>query len=158
MAPEFYADTYPLVATQLPPTVDDAAVLRLDAFCRELWAREKQFALISMSNPGRQLDVVQRRRLTEWANEPSVRAQTARWCVGTASVIESGLMRGTLTAVLWVWKPPMPLKPAANLDVAIDFCLEQLRANDVPLGQDPADVRARLHAAFDPAAQVGASF
>lgn len=59
------------------------------------------------------MDAARRRRFVEWAK---LHAPTARkLVVGYAVVIDSKLMAGVVTAVLWLMRPPAPMRVFSNL-------------------------------------------
>ncbi len=142
MSPEFDEEALPVVVYTVPRRIDDEAIARLDHWMHSLWDRQQQYAMINRSQPGTTADVTERRRITEWANREDVREASRRWCVGSATLVESALTRGALTALLWVWKPVTPHKVVGDMAGALDYCFAQLAAAGI--GHNPGDVRAML--------------
>ena len=89
--------------------------------------------------------------LMDWVGSPRVLEHASRLCVGAAAVVDGALMRGALTAVLWVWKPPFPLHAAATVPEGIDHCLRRLAGAGVPLPVDSIELQARAERALEAA-------
>src|SRR5205085_2172411 len=82
-----------------------------------------------------------RKAVAEWLRGKDVQEYSRTLCVGAASVLESALSRGALTALMWLWTPPMPLRACATADEGLDYCLGRLEAEGVPLRRSAAQVR-----------------
>jgi hypothetical protein len=107
--------------------------------------RGERYALISYTAEGGGLPgACDRKRIAEWANQPRVRALSARLCVGSAPVVQSALMRGTMTALLWFWEPACPLRLATTPTEAIDWCLDRLEEEGVSVPRSRANVHESL--------------
>ncbi len=143
---DFFLDAFPVAALRPPPFFDDAAVAQMDRWVRGLWADERQYALVVVNNhAGSLTDPFQRKRLATWINQPAIREGSARWCVGVSTVVESTMLRGVLTAFLWLYNPPLPLTVARTIDEAIDQALGHLATQAIDPGRDPEDVRRMIH-------------
>jgi hypothetical protein len=70
------------------------------------------------------MDPSQRRMLTERLAEDE--ELNARICRGLAMVFDSAMLRGILTAVWWVKKPPYPQKVFKNVEQAKAWCVSQM--------------------------------
>lgn len=111
----------------------------IDGFDR-YFARGERYALVwapakSLALPG----LRERQRIGEWIRHPRVADFTKRLCVGTAAVVPNAIARGSLSAVLLIGKPPVPLRPVASVADGLDFALERLHAAGLRLPK-PADL------------------
>jgi hypothetical protein len=61
------------------------------------------------------------------------RETIGRMNVMFAMVLESSILRGALTALLWMVQPPNPCRVAANTAEGVDICIDALRA----VGEQP---------------------
>ena len=69
-------------------------------------ARDQVNAIVIDARRAGATPAKQRRRQAQWMREHA--ATLARWSVGTAFVIDSAMVRGLLTAILWVQPMPTP--------------------------------------------------
>jgi hypothetical protein len=138
-------DLWPLVVATIS---DGAGADSLEVFARyfdECFARGERFALIVDTRDVHHIpDALWRKRLAEWMNEPSFRQKNARLNVGSATILTSAPVRATLTALQWLWKPPSPQHYASDMRDAADWCMEKLRAGEVPIGARLAVFHASL--------------
>jgi hypothetical protein len=88
-------------------------------------ARHEPHFVIVDARQGESMAAVHRRRVADWVtqNEPALRA----YRVGLAFVSESALLRGVLTAIYWVRRPPYPTAWFRTLQEAEDWGNELLR-------------------------------
>lgn len=116
---------FPLIVVTFEGAVDDAQfesyLGRLDA----LWARKARAAILLDATRAARTPATQRKRQAEWlkANESSLRTH----CAGTAFVINSPLVRGGLTAILWLQALPSPFIVVATLTEAERWARERLQ-------------------------------
>lgn len=87
----------------------------------------------------------ERKVLAKWMNDPHVMTRQTRLCVGASTVVSNAAMRGVLTALYWLWTPPVPQHAAADLDGAIDWALRRMASEHVPLGVTEGVVRAYVY-------------
>ena len=68
---------------------------------------------------------VQRRRLADWQNDSidSIR----RYNVFTATVVRSPVVRGAMTAMHWIFRPPNEQVVVDSFGVALERCMAKLR-------------------------------
>jgi hypothetical protein len=59
--------------------------------------------------------------------------QVSRMNVITVTVLESALLRGAYTALLWIVQPPNPQRVAASVPEAVDMCAKALQEEGEPL-------------------------
>jgi hypothetical protein len=62
----------------------------------------------------------------------------------TVTVLESALLRGAYTALLWVVQPENPQKVAGSVPEAVEMCVQVLEKEGTPLSPGLNDLRARL--------------
>lgn len=73
-------------------------------------------------------DPVVRRLQAEWMKEHT---ELLRMLTGaTAFVVPNSLLRGALTAVLWLAPLPMPVSLHENLDLALDWAIGEVTRNN----------------------------
>ena len=123
----FDTTKFPLVFLD---TVGDITPVQLDAHFdeyRKVLDRDKPYALVYDASKIGKVDAVLRKRYAEFmkANE----ANFNRLCVGCGFVITSAIVRGALTAVLWLTGSlPFPHKIFSTRDEAEAWAREQLRS------------------------------
>jgi hypothetical protein len=138
------AECFPLLIGIAPERYDAAAVQRMHEAFEPFYRRGQRYALLSIQPRGSVAPgAKERKMLIDWVGSPRVQEYASRLCVGAAAVVDGALMRGALTAVLWVWKPPFPLHAAATVSDGIDHCVERLVAAGVPLPADLRELQAR---------------
>jgi hypothetical protein len=92
----------------------------------EVYAQKKRFALILDSIGGAAPTAKQRKLQADWIRE---RADLIReYNVGTAFVLDSVLLRGSLTAILWLQPLPCPHLVCAEISEAISWATTRLAA------------------------------
>lgn len=124
---------WPLVTVRF---VGDLLEDEFDAYLRFLNAnmerteRESQMTAIVFDSRqvGRVLPSI-RAKMTRWIQSNT--AQTRRTCAGFGFVIDSQLVRGLLTAVLWVVPIPAPHAVTSTVTEAEDFLTNELEKHGV---------------------------
>lgn len=89
------------------------------------------------------LSAGQRRTASVWMKENSERF--SRSALGTAFVIESPLVRGVLTALLWFQPIDVPHEVVRDLDAGVRFAIKRLEAERMPV---PERLRTELGRVF----------
>lgn len=141
------SECFPLLIGIGPMRYDAEAVARMAEAFDPFHQRGERYAFISIQPQGSVAPGPSERKLImDWVGSPSVRIHAAQLCVGSAAVVDSALMRGALTALLWIWKPPFPVEPVATPVRGIDYCLDRLAACGVSLPDDPRRLAARAEA------------
>lgn len=131
---------FPIVVVRLPdrPVTDDD----LRAFVadqRAMLGRRQRHAVIADASHARAISPVQRKILADWLEEAEPLNKKYTVCI--AVVLDNALIRGAMTAVLWLKQPASPTKSFATLDEAAAWALEALRrANVEDLGAAEAFV------------------
>jgi hypothetical protein len=117
---------YPLVVVTFEGTVDDATfdgyLKRMDDYV----ARRQRNAFVFDASGAGRTPAPQRRKQAEWMkiNEATLRAFSA----GCAFVITSPLVRGALTAILWLQNIPSPYTVVGTRSEAERWARAQLQA------------------------------
>lgn len=106
----------PLVVIRWSGEASDADFAEFFAAQRALLARRRPYVQIADASRAKVMSSLQRRKMAEFSDDTS--AEAARLCKGTAVVISNSLVRGALTAVLWLVKPQYPLVVVATFDEA----------------------------------------
>jgi len=122
---------WPLVITVIPSEFDlrdiEAYIPEVDA----LYKRRERFASLVDTTPLVSLPgASERRRLAEWQNATidSIR----RYNVFSAIVIRSPVVRGAMTAMNWIFRPPAEQLTLATFGEGFLRCIERLRADGRP--------------------------
>ena len=91
----------------------------------------KPYALVYDATRGHGLSVLQRRRQSQWIRDND--ASLRRLCLGGSFAITSTLVRGALTAVLWVAPFPFPHIVVGSVAEAEDWLRDRLASGGVSL-------------------------
>jgi hypothetical protein len=126
MAYHVDSSRFPFVSARATALVNDDSALdasydALDA----LLARE--ISLVALFDlRGGASSARRRQRLSEWQRERS--ALLRRLVLAMAVVVHSQLERGFVTAALWLFTPPFPLRVFTSTDEAETWLLAQMRS------------------------------
>lgn len=139
----FDESRWPLVVVRYGAQVDEnefeELLTRLDENVKRTAAARQKTTLIYDSSSGYQASPRIRKRQAEWMKD---NADITRLnCVGIGFVINSSLVRGVLTAILWLSDMPAPYHVVGTLSEAEDWCEKQLAAHGVSI---PKSAKARL--------------
>lgn len=74
-------------------------------------------------------DAAVRKRLADWQND--TREQIAKHNVFTATVTDSALVRGAMTAIHWIFRPPNEQVTVASYPEGFRRCIDALEADRV---------------------------
>jgi hypothetical protein len=131
---------FPLLIGIAPRRYDAASILQLTEAFEAYFQRGQRYAFISVQPEGSTPPgPSERKLLMEWLGSARVRQYSGQLCVAAAAVVDSTLMRGALTALLWFWNPPFELKVVETSEEAISYCVRRLELSGVPL---PTSARA----------------
>jgi hypothetical protein len=138
----FVDDFFPLLVVAHAARFDEVEFREMAEGYERYFKRNERYALLTVL-PGEfvRLGACERRLIADWLNTPRVLESAKRLCVGAANVVPSAVARGALTALLWFWTPPTPLRPAATVDEGVDFCFESLAGAKVPLERPMESIR-----------------
>lgn len=139
----FIETAYPVIVLLGDRMIDEAEIRALDENFRRYFRASKRYAIFTAQPPDKNyLDANGRKLIAAWADQPDVREFSKKLCVGTASLITSAIARGVFTALTWIWTPPTPVRLVGSVTEGLDYCLERLRLENVPL-LEPEDVVRR---------------
>lgn len=93
-------------------------------FLERCHSRRQTWALLLDGTSVRGVSALQRKRMADFLHEHEALAR--RHCAGTAFVIDSPLLRGTLTAIFWFQKQPTPYVVVARREQAVAWLQEQV--------------------------------
>ena len=133
-----FVDLWPVVIIEAP---EISTVESIEYFCEkqgELFKRRERFATVhDMTRMRGILDAKARKVVGDWTkdNEHEIK----RWHVASASVCDSALIRGVITAVHWFVKPPSPQIVTGSMRAGIDFVVDELRKERIPISMKLAD-------------------
>ncbi|MAC26733.1 MAG: hypothetical protein CMN29_12535 [Sandaracinus sp.] len=125
-------DHYPLVIVHMPREgLTDDAVEKMLGTTGELFSRGGKFATLVHTRGARALaNAKQRARIAEWEKASASRLRRHR--AGTALIVDSGFLRGAMTAYRWLAPADQPeLVTASELEGA-RFCLDCLERAGAP--------------------------
>ena len=129
---EFDMQYFPLILVQSPARVDEDGIREMFARFDELYVARKRYALVMDTTATRALPSAKERKVL--ADLVKACADEARrWCVGTAMVVDSPLIRGVMTAVSWVAPSPTRTIHVATMKEAVDWCYAQLDVAGIEL-------------------------
>ena len=141
----FLDDAFPLLVVMSEAGFDEGEMRAMVEGVEGYFRRNARFAVLSVS-PGESVRMGARERkvLSDWVNSPRVSELSRRLCVGNSVVVPSAAARGALTAFLWFWTPPYPLRATATVEAGIDSCLERLTVCNVPLPRPAETLRSEI--------------
>lgn len=132
----FFVDNFPLIVCASAPRFDAAEVrAMIDGFEPYLRGKERYAVLIVPPPHARAPGHAERQMMGEWTGHPRVRDAIGRLCVGSATVVSNVLTRAALTVIWAIGKPACPSEAVATVDLGLDFCLERIRAEALPLAK-----------------------
>lgn len=130
---------WPLFVTITPSHFGIEDVDAYIADVNRLYQRRERFAtLVQTSENTAVPGALERRRLADWQNDTidSIR----RYNVFTATVVRSPLVRGAMTAMHWVFRPPNEQVVVDSFAVALERCVAKLREAGCPIPDHLAQV------------------
>jgi hypothetical protein len=126
---------------------DDAAIAAMNELYEKLWAKGERYALINLSPSAAENPTARSRKLiVDWASRPRVKKMAAELCVAAATIVPNPFFRGALTAILWLWTPPMPHLAAGTAEEAVAYTTDAIVRAKLPTRIDTAQTRARAGA------------
>lgn len=141
---DFDDSRFPLVRIRYAKEVDedefDQLLLLLDQNIRRATTARTKTALVYDSSSGYQASPRIRKKQADWMKQNSM--QTRVNCVGVAFVITSSVVRGVLTAILWLSDMPVPYTVAATMQEAERFCEKHLSAHGIAIPDPLSKQRA----------------
>lgn len=120
------ATALPLLVVRVRGTVDDAAFERyLDESLVRIRSGER-YAMVLDTIGGGVAPSSQRRRQADFIRDHS--DALARNCLGAAFVIDNPLVRGALTAIMWLQPMPYPHTVVGSVEAGTTWCRQRLAA------------------------------
>lgn len=132
----------PLVVQRMSSGFGDSCLEHMFRQFELLFHAGRRYALIVYCDPDSNIMTArQRKRVSDWHKQHA--EQIKRINVATAVVIESSLVRGTMTAMNWLIEPLTPQRNVRSIKEALDFCLVSLQGAKVEV---PSEVFALVEA------------
>lgn len=98
---------------------------------RILERRRERYAVVFDNREVKHLSAAHRSRIARYNEENEERARV--YCRGLAFTITSPIVRGMMTAILWIKRPPVETRTFEELDAALSWAGEQVRDESAPL-------------------------
>lgn len=134
-------DLHPLVLVDMPARFDLEDLAKFTRAIDALYVRGGRFSTLVDSRAVVSVpDAAVRKRLADWQNE--TRERIAKHNVFTATVTDSALVRGAMTAIHWIFRPPNEQVTVASYPEGFRRCMAALEAEGVALPQALVRVRA----------------
>jgi len=127
-------ECFPLLIGVAPMRYDAVTIRQLAEAFEVYFERGQLYAFVSVQPQGSTPPgPYERKLLMDWLASARVRQYSGQLCVAAAAGVDSTMMRGALTALLWFWKPPFQLEVMKTPEEAIDHCVRRLEQCGVPL-------------------------
>lgn len=125
---EFDVSMWPLVLVSMPPVMQIADIVYLQASYEHVFAEPTRHALIVDTTTIEKIpDATLRRRMKEFEDgrRPIIRDKN----IGSAIVLSNAVVRGAYTALRWISPQPAPNKAFSNMRDAARWCVEGIEAD-----------------------------
>lgn len=121
---------WPVVVVTPPMSVsNDQLDHFFAAFDRDVVSRRRRYCIVLDLRRCQGMPASQRKVLTDRMQRGEDRARM--FCVGSALIFDSALLRSLLTAIMWVREPPNPVKVFATVDEGAEWAVKLLDATKV---------------------------
>jgi hypothetical protein len=148
---------FPFLVLVMGERADEAEVRSMDAAFRSLFARGQRYVLLNVPSKNQtSVAAKERKMITDWANQPHVQEGVSRCCAASSIVMTSAVARGALTAILWVWRPPVHLEIVADVPSGIGYLVDAARKADLPLPGTAEDLYRTLRPELEGAGALSA--
>lgn len=128
----------PLVVVSYPKgEVSDEDVAAFIQGQRDLLARRERFAVLTDARLAGVLKPNQRRMMADWLVESDEASQRCVAAMGI--VVNNAMIRGALTAVLWIKQPAFPTKITTTLADSARYCISALEMEGIRVGPRTED-------------------
>lgn len=142
---EILGQYFPLIVCLSGSRVDAEEIRQMSDAFDKYWERGERYALLSLTPRDFVLpDAAGRHVISEWIHQPRVRDNTRRLCVGAASVNPSVLYRVVFKVIMTFDRPVTEMKCLATLQEGLDFCVDRMRAAQLPFNPPVDLVRHEL--------------
>jgi len=132
---------FPLVLIRAHGAATDAEFVDYLGVMERPLLRRERFVEIFDATYTAPSPAVQRRQVAEWIRERAGLLKTYQ--IGVAFVIPSALVRGALTAILWIQPHPSPHTVVATLAEAERWAIERARAEGLHVPPAPGKVAGK---------------
>jgi len=130
----FYDAGFPLIVAISNADFGDDEQRTMEEGFEGYFARGERYALLwTQPKQGRLPGLRERTRIGAWIAHPRVRDFTRRLCVGAAAVVPNAIVRGALSAVMLVGKPPTPFSVVSTAEQGLDFCFAKIAESGLAL-------------------------
>lgn len=138
----FFVDGFPLIVTVSAKVWDTAEVRALIDGFEPYFRGNERYAVLSVSTPKAPAPgPAERKLLGAWTSHPRVKDAIKRLCVGAGTVVPSAIERAALSIIWALGKPPCPTEAFPTVERGLDYCLERIRQEGLPMPKPPALVR-----------------
>ena len=138
----FYDAGFPLIVAISEADFGDDEQRSMEEGFEGYFARGDRYAMLwTQPRRGRLPGLRERARIGAWISHPRVRDFTKRLCVGAAAVVPNAIMRGALSAIMMVGKPPTPFSPVSSAEEGLDYCLARISDAGLLLPRPEALIR-----------------
>lgn len=129
---EFHEEMLPISLLVTRRTLTAADVPGLFEYYRSLCQRRIRFVAVSDVRAARSMPCAKtRQRFAEEAARFAGDAKT--WSLGAIVIVDSPLIRGALTAIEWLYRPPKPTRYFSDFGDAISCAVGLLEAGDMAI-------------------------
>ena len=139
----FNTDHFPLVLVTLGQNLAEDEQEAMFTLWEGLIARGQTMVALTDARALRSMGTAkQRARTAEWTR--SIDDRLRRVSLGHATVLSNPLVRGAMTAITWLHKPSVPQAYVGTMLEGVDWCVERLRSESIPVGADLLEYRSAL--------------
>ncbi len=116
---------WPIVYARLEGEVTEADVASMATAFDRVFARASTFATVAdLRHVLGVAGAKERKAIADWLQ--TIEPQMKAYCVGSSNLMRSSLIRGALTAIYWIFTPPVPQQQPGRPDDATRWCAERL--------------------------------
>ncbi len=126
-------DGWPVVVLRIETGVTLADIEPIfERYEKEVFARKEPFvSMTDLRGISSVPDASFRTRMGEWSREGD--AAMRAFSIGNVTIFSSKLIRGAVTAIFWVYQPPIPQAVAGEWGEGVDWCVQALADRDVDI-------------------------
>lgn len=127
---ERHEHLWPLFVTVMPANASMAELKSYFAHVDTLYGRRERFATLVETSAVRSIpSAAERKFIADYQNETLDKIQ--QYNVFTATVVPSPLIRGSMTAIRWLFKPPNEQVTVGTFGEGLTLCVDKLKADGV---------------------------
>ena len=131
--PEVDVEMWPIAVIHF--TSPDISDEELQAFFKDyeqkVYSRNERYLSVTNLTIGSPPGAAERRKMADWMEEYD--HYMKRYAVANITVMKSALIRGALTALFWLQRPPIKQLTAGSIREAMDIGVEELRADGLSI-------------------------